>query len=629
MNALDTLHELAAASAIDEFAVQFATFLARKDPAASAALILRGAELAESLTRQDTCVNLARSPAGALGAYIEPGAHLGDSELVGNGDTATLLTREDGLLYLSRYHRYERAVAEDLLRRSAYRTAADHKVLAEAVGELFGVGEGPDWQRVAAVTAATQGLAVITGGPGTGKTTTVLKLLAAIVACSGDAPPSIALAAPTGKAAARLSAGMRGGMTASGASGAPFEKALAALPSSATTLHRLLGARPFEAGFRYNRANPLPVDILVIDEVSMVDLALFAHTLAALPVNAQLILLGDPDQLPSVEAGNVLQDVVSIGGDDAVRTFSSDSAARIARISGDVVPVDTALNQLQDALVRLETNYRFKTGDSISMAAQAALAGDARALTGALKQSQSGSALVATQGTKMERLAHHYTQFAKALDQSADADELLTAFEAARVLGPRREGPLGVDALNTGIEAALRDAGSIRGEHTHYHGRPILIARNDYNLRLYNGDVGICIVEDDQHLAVFRQPDGSLLRYLTTRLPPHETCFAMTVHKSQGSEFGEVGFVLPPQDHSRMELETRELVYTAITRARDRFVLYTEADPLEAALNRRTRRVSGLQRRLRAAGAPSVARTNSTQNAHGTGVDPGTQLELF
>ncbi len=608
MTILSRLQRLADEGVIDRFAWQFAEFLASKDPSAAPELISRGAELAQALARQNTCVDLSEDPASPFPKFDGDDLEPGDSALLGDGSTSTLLTREGPLLYLSRYHRYERAVALDLLRRIQQPVEVDETKLAGALRRLFDGTQSPDWQRVAAVVAATQSLAIITGGPGTGKTTTVQKLLAAIKH-SAPQPRAVALAAPTGKAAARLTASMQiasmqtaSMQIADGASSHPegdVHDALSALPTEATTLHRLLGARPFESGYRYDRNNPLPIDILVIDEVSMVDLALFAHTLDALPAHAQLILLGDPNQLPSVDAGNVLRDVVTLGDESASTHFSVEAAARIKRISGDGVATAASANLLQDALVRLTHNYRFEPADTVGAAARAALAGDASGVADALAMSPTGSALKTLDAAGTPILAEHYAAYTRALTERADAAALLSRFEAARVLGARRDGPYGIVALNERIEGALAAAGAIFPGPAHYHGRPILITRNDYNLRLYNGDVGLCYVEDGQHLAVFRQADGTLLRYLASRLPPHETCFAMTVHKSQGSEFDEVALVLPTTgDANAQELETRELVYTAITRARERFVLYAADGATDAALQSRTTRRSGLPGRI-------------------------------
>ena len=613
---LQRLRRLADEGAIDRFAVQFAEFLARKDPGADAGLIVRGAELAHALSRQHTCVDLAVAPAPPFPGSASAPADT--SSLIGDGTAPSLLTKDRGLLYLTRYHRYEQAVAADLLQRCRMQVNVDETRLADALVELFAGTQAPDWQRIAAVTAATRGLAVVTGGPGTGKTTTVLKLLAAIEMAAGHAR-TVALAAPTGKAAARLTAAMRGAVSADAPGLSDTARdAFAALPTAATTLHRLLGARPFEAGFRYHRGNPLPVDILVIDEVSMVDLALFAQTLAALPAHAQLVLLGDPDQLPSVEAGNVLRDIVHAGSGEAAAAFSAETATRIERITGDTIRPAESGNRLQDSLVRLDHNFRFSADDSVGIAATAALRGDVDTVTKVLAGSTTGSALHEVDANTAPALEGHYAAYSRTLASGADVGSLLSAFESARVLGVMHEGPLGVAALNDSIEAALASAGALRPDTTHYHGRPVLITRNDYNLRLYNGDVGLCYLEDGQPLAAFRQPDGTLLRYLATRLPPHETCFAMTVHKSQGSEFDEVALVLPrPNESAGRELQTRELVYTAITRARERFALYAPDGALGAALASRTVRMSGLPGRLShdpPASPPS---------------EPGQQLELF
>lgn len=509
-------------------------------------------------------------------------------------------------LYLHKYWCYEQQVREALETRASQPnrplTPAQRRLFAELFpqDELNG-GSEVDWQAVAVALALLRPLAVITGGPGTGKTRVVTQLLALLQAeqTTADQPVGkpllIRLVAPTGKAALRLTDSIRRAKQ-----GLP-EQLAARIPEQAQTLHRLLGARANGRGFSHGRDNPLHLDVLVLDEASMVDLALMARLLSALPPQARLILLGDADQLASVEAGSVLADIAPR---DRPVSYSPMMAQALRELTGYPVPVQAdvaAQSVLQDSLCRLRRSYRF----SNDLAQVAAAINDQGwdALEAAFRQSQqlvwqpvradSMNALVA-------QAVAGYQRYRALVRAGAPPQVVLQAFEQFRVLAALREGPLGVASLNKAIEMALFGRAT-----SWYAGQPLLIQRNDYDLNLFNGDIGVVLEcpRRQQLRAYFVQPDGTIqpdgtarpdgVRDIAvSRLPPVEPAFAMTIHKSQGSEFDRVLVVLPDQDH---ELLTKELLYTGVTRARETCTLVAEPAVLRATLARRTRRASGLR----------------------------------
>ncbi|MCB1693790.1 MAG: exodeoxyribonuclease V subunit alpha, partial [Pseudomonadales bacterium] len=506
-------------------------------------------------------------------------------------------------LYLQRYYHYESGIAERLASMNRIIEDTDPRTAHEVMSRV-GDGQSParDLQTLAVLTALCRQLTIITGGPGTGKTTAVVTLLRSLLAGDMD-PAGIRLAAPTGKAAARLADALSG-------AGIEYE-------FEVSTLHRLLGMRADGRSWRYGPDRPLPVEVLIVDEVSMIDLTMMHRLLEALPPTTRLVLLGDPDQLPSVEAGNVLGEICKheAGYSDAWRSaLSSASGLSLAGTS--------RRHALADAVCRFETTYRFSVDRGIGKLARAVREGldepppdDDEVTTRSL----------ATLG--IEEVMTLFSAWMDALKRGAAGDELLAAFDTARILIPSREGPMGVKAVNDAIESHLRASGAIDDDARYYHGRPILVTRNDYNLRLFNGDIGICVDAGDAPHVLFPDSTGGVRSYLATRLPPHETCYAMTVHKSQGSEFDDVAILLPERESTGAEqIMTRELVYTAITRARRRVRLYYDGDTLKECIATRTHRQSGLGDRFLLQ-VSTAARTSRATSANRE--QPGGQLDMF
>lgn len=513
------------------------------------------------------------------------------SPLVGEGKP---LRWEFGLLYLDRYRRQEEQVRRDLLAREAQPAPEiDDTVLAAGVQRLF-PGTEAQQQRLAAEVAATQWTTVLGGGPGTGKTTTVARVLALLLAQPGPTL-RVALAAPTGKAAARLQAAVQ---SEASTFAAPDRHDLPTL--SASTLHRLLGWVPGRGTrFRHNRDNRLPFDVVVIDETSMVSLTMMARLLEALRPDARLILVGDPDQLASVEAGAVLADLVAGLTSRADASNSEPAQALADATAGDIAdgeggaPDPSAVRGPRSGVVLLRKTWRF--GGAIADLAAAVRDGDPDTAVAVLRQGSVEIALVddADPGVRSD-----VVDAATAVREAAlggDALAALDRMERHRLLCAHRTGPRGVLDWSRQIELWLADLhGTIR-QAEWYSGRPVLVMKNDYAIGLFNGDTGVAVTDPDGGLSVVFTREGKLLRYSPRRLAEVQTVHAMTVHRSQGSQFERVTFLLPEVDS---QLSTRELLYTALTRAQEFVRLVGTEAELRAAISRPAARASGLRLRL-------------------------------
>ena len=508
----------------------------------------------------------------------------------GPGDRAPLILDRHGRLYLGRYWWFERHVAAALLARTRLPApAVDRDRLRAGLGRLFPDTGGIDWQRVAAAVAVLRRLCLISGGPGTGKTRTVASILALLVEQAGDTSPRMALAAPTGKAAARLAESVRAAKVKR-----PLPEAVGAhIPEAAITLHRLLGYRPGRANPRHGPGDPLHLDVLVVDEASMVDLPLMARLLAALPDHARLILLGDKDQLASVEAGMVLGDLCGRG---RAPGYSSELCAEIATVAGDRLESAAGSGpELGDRIVELRTSRRFGPDSGIGALAEAVNRGDAKTGLGILTDDRYPD--VALEAPRARALAALIEQRLvpawRQVTASPDPPAALAALSRVGVLCALRSGPQGVERLNERLARALEAAGLIRRDGEFYAGRPVMLTANDQALGLYNGDVGLILADphgDGALRAFFATAEGGR-RVLPSRLPAHETVYAMTVHKSQGSEFDEVLLILP---EAESRVLTRELLYTGVTRARHRVRIFATEERLRGAIARPVVRSTGL-----------------------------------
>ncbi len=479
------------------------------------------------------------------------------SGMAADGRVMPLVLEEDRL-YLQRYWHYETRLARQLRAMAARRAAV--AVGAAPLDRYFPpVADATDWQREAARCALRQGLSMITGGPGTGKTSTVVKILALLQEFA-PRPLHIALAAPTGKAAMRL-------QEAIGLSKArlPCSEAVRQhIPESVTTIHRLLGARPPSPFFRHSAETPLPHDLVVIDEASMVDLALMSKLVDALKKDARLILLGDKDQLASVESGAVLADLTA------------------------ALPAHTL--ELRKSF-RFEENIK-NLADSVNL----------QQPEQAWRQLLAGGKNITLLTEKIvEEIVLQQTGYLQRIRQGCDYGAIYRSFSAFQVLCATRQGRFGVESVNLQVRQRLAEQRLIDPEAQWYSGRPVMITQNDANMHLYNGDIGICLPDQEQGdklMVFFQRPDGSVKKYLPARLPHCETVFAMTIHKSQGSEFDRVLIMLPEKMNPVL---TKELLYTAITRARKMVTLVADADVFARTVNSRVERYGVLAQKLRAA----------------------------
>jgi len=577
-------------------------------------------------------------------------AALSHPMLIGDGESLTPLILESDRVYLRRYWGFEQAVANGIRMRLAQPPVGlPIDITRNTLAVLF--PERPPkasihWQKIACALAARSRFSIITGGPGTGKTTTVLRMLALLQAVSLQQTGEILrirLAAPTGKAAARLNESIlsRIDELPLEALGLSAEQA-DAIPRSVSTLHRLLGRRLAGRQNHHHAGRPLPADVLVIDEASMVDLEMMAAVLDALPANAQLILLGDKDQLASVEAGAVLGELCQRA---ECGYYNADTARWLAEVTGENLPPEvmdthkpagsdiTQSFALDQSITVLRESHRFSEDSPIGQLATAIKNGEAPAISSSIDLKNVGVHKLIPEGPtdsdlKKEIVAGytHYLSIVRS-DHSvyvSDLDSLdrwagdvLTAHREFQVLTALRNGPWGVAVLNERIAQWLSQAGLINGSSAWYVGRPVMVTRNNYALGLMNGDVGIALpvpyqpTNDNAGVIVDRHNQQSKIRVAfpssdaerrvrwvsPLRLADAQTVYAMTVHKSQGSEFTHVALTLPP---SRNPLVTRELLYTGITRAREQVTLILPGGmhSLTTALGQCVQRASGLSERI-------------------------------
>ena len=506
------------------------------------------------------------------------------------------LLLDSGKLYLQKYHWHEKQLAEMISTRLQGRNSGDLSPdVVALLDSLFPVLNETDWQWVAAVAALVQNFCIITGGPGTGKTTTVVKILALLL--QNNCELSIAMAAPTGKAAARLQDSVNAARSSLNCDDAVRQR----IPQNAVTVHRLLGWMPDGQGFKYNRSNQLDLDVLIVDEVSMIDMLLMARLMAAVPAQAKIIFLGDPDQLASVEAGSVLAELTRDTG-----KFSPDVSALLKKyIPGLPEGESKADSRLADAVIALQKSHRFTGHGILGRFALAINSGDAGSALSLLTDEPTADVIFNrghAEPTLVRELVRDavecYQVYIESVRTGKEKADIFAAFDRYRVLCVRRVGLSGADEINRLIENALF-AGHQHVTDAWYIGRPVMVSKNMPEQRLYNGDVGICLEseKDTDALAVyFPQGDGSFRAYATPRLATVSTVFAMTIHKSQGSEFDSVGLMLGTEAASI----TRELIYTGVTRAKQSVRLYGALETFEAGVKKPTRRYSGLRQRIEA-----------------------------
>lgn len=514
-----------------------------------------------------------------------------------NNDLAPLIV--DGCnVYLYRYWQAEVYLANRI--NAMLQPCAISAGFNLELNKLFGISDKKiDWQKTAAAIALTRQFSVLSGGPGTGKTTTVIKILAAILidakAKNRDKKIEIKLAAPTGKAAARLSESISNAI----AHLEILDEIKENIPTQSQTIHRLLGAYGERVGFTYNEQNPLHLDVLIVDEASMIDLTLMTNLLKALPKTARLILLGDRDQLASVEAGSILGEICSF----IESGYNQKQAQTLGILTGyDYKQYIGKNSAIGDCLCQLRHSYRFGESSGIGKLSKAINKGSWKDVERIFKENYADISFFDLTGDSYRQLIAHmadkYSEYFDLISKKAPTLEIIDSFAKQRLLCALRDGNYGVNKLNEYIYQALVKKNKIKGQvATWYEGRPIILTKNEHSLGLYNGDIGICLIDPNtkQFKVYFSTIENQVKSVLPSRLPEHESAFAMTIHKSQGSEFADTYILLPD---SVSPVITRELIYTGITRAKNNLQLYAKPAILKYGLHTKTLRASGLAARL-------------------------------
>ncbi len=609
-NDLLRLHQAGILTDID---VHFARFMANLADGKYQEVLL-GAALVSNVTgKGDVCLDLASFAGRVLlekdeerDAVICQGVsawkdNLMSTGIVGRpGELYPLILDEKNRLYLYRYWEYEKKLSDSIKERTREDISGlNLSLIKDSIKRLFPetIDSDINWQKVGAITSAFKKFCVISGGPGTGKTTTVAKILALLLEQAGkEENLRIFLAAPTGKAAARLSESIRNIKEKLDCK----DSIKAAIPEQTFTIHRMLKTIIGSPFFRHNSENPLSADIVVVDEASMVDLPLMSKLIQAVPVDARFILIGDSDQLASVDPGSVLGDIC---GSSHIRGFTADFINKVEELTDekftDSIKEYKDIKVLHDCIVLLKKNYRFADGSGIGGLSQAVKLGDINKALSLLKNEDNRSIMfekiLAADNFKQiltDKVIEFYSEYLKT-DDPGIALELFNRF---KILCAVKMGQFGVYAVNAIIEQILSRENLIQTETLWYRGRPVLITSNDYKLGLFNGDIGITMPipdsdSNDMHVFFPGTFSGELRQFLPYRLPQHETVYAMTVHKSQGSEFENLYLVLPDKDYSVL---SRELIYTAITRASQSVTILGKEEVLRTSISRVIERKSGL-----------------------------------
>ncbi len=544
--------------------------------------------LTSALIRQGhVCLSLSDNPLlESLGIQVDL-AGLEQATVVGKpGATDVPLILDGDRFYLARYHVWEQQVIKavtSLLDGSP--PNVDEEKLKQGLAENFPVekkrqdtannSNAINWQQIAAALAVTRRFCVISGGPGTGKTWTVARIVKLLLDQQDDQPLRIAMAAPTGKAAARMTESMR-----------KAQPELMEKVGEAKTLHRLLGMREGRIQAKQGPDNPLPLDLLIVDEVSMVGLPMMARLVSALPPDARVILLGDHHQLASVDAGQVMADLCGDGG----QGFGANTAAMVKRLTGCAVPVSNVTQPpIADHVVVLQESRRFDSGKGIGRLADAVNHGDENGIVELLKADDPQVAWHETHPSQVKALLkeHVIPVFKDLREEGVDPLAALKALDKVRVLCALRHGPQGVHHINALVAEMLGEEGD-----TPYPGRPVMVLVNDYEQKLFNGDIGLMLSNANGGLrAYFPGSENEVREFLPSRLPRYETVYAMTIHKSQGSEFEKVLLLLPDE---LSPVVTRELFYTGITRAQSKVMICASEASITGAVKQQVNRSSGL-----------------------------------
>lgn len=523
------------------------------------------------------------------GRFIDP-KRLAERELIGNDKKPALMNLSESGLSMSKYHSMENKVIQWITKKSKINYNAD---ISKYISQIFPKSgqKEVNWQIIAAVLSTFRRVVILSGGPGTGKTTTVARMLV-LNQLLMDRPLRIALAAPTGKAAGRMGEALHRELEIMSDKLNELELSKDHFPQEAKTVHRLLSGMEEFGILPPVQKKKLPYDLVVVDEASMMDLELMNSLISHMNESARLILMGDKDQLSSVEAGSVLADLCQ----KPANGFSP-GVIQSLRECGVTDSIDTIeMSQLDDAIVYLTKSYRFDESSGIGRLAQAVNKG---ASSGAdLDELFSGYKDLKRFDFNYEKeeLTGIFDRFKNQLKEAShcsDPLEMLQIWKSSVWLSPLRSGLIGTERLNRLLESYLRVELRLRNAGEWYQGRPVIITSNDYSLGVYNGDLGVCL-QDEGRYWVYFESGSDVTRVRADQIQYMEPFYFLTVHKSQGSEFDEVNLMIPLSDHK--QLVTRELIYTAITRAKHRFNLYGSTDLFLEGVRRKTERYTGLKR---------------------------------
>lgn len=599
---------------------QFAEFIRRTDGNPGHELYLAALLVSDVIAGGHICLNLASCEkqtfqVGDKGPLLSPAIDawervLRRSPVVGRpGEFRPLILDDAHRLYTYRYWNYENKVADRIRNMAGAMIPLPPSFSPETcntlMARLFPESVSPDGrasgQIIAAFIALTRRLCLISGSPGTGKTTAVARILAFLIESSSEATPlRIALAAPTAKAAIRLEESI-----------SQIKQVLCSpdwvknlIPEESWTIHRLLGSSADGTSYRHRESNPLPCDIVVVDEASMIDLPLMAHLLEAIPRSSRLILLGDPHQLSSIEAGAVLEDIMGPGEKNR---YSLAFLKRFREYTGSdsLSPSEADESVMTDAMVELTRNYRIRDESILGRFKKSVVTGDAAETLHLLESGEESLSwldlpdLHALKNYVRTEIGKYLNGYLKHVVKHSDNNELFASFDSFRVLCALRGGLFGTIHLNRLMEDFLKEKSGIHPSRPFYPGKALMVTNNDYALQLFNGDIGLVLADDrskEPHSVCFREAKGAFRRLSPYTLPEHETAFAMTVHKSQGSEYERVFLFLPEADNPILN---RELIYTGITRARRELTVCGRKDILIRAVSRKMERYSGLTEKIR------------------------------
>ena len=598
---------------------QFADFIRRMNGKPAPELYLAALLVSDVIARGHICLNLASHekqtfPVGEQESILSPEIDAWErvlrlSPVVGRpGEFRPLILDEAHRLYTYRYWNYENRVANRIRSMAgtmipllpSFKPETCHALMKRLFPESISPDGHAPGQIIAAFIALTRHLCLISGSPGTGKTTAVARILAFLLE-SADETRSfrIILAAPTAKAAIRLEESI-----------SKIKQTLHCpewvknlIPEQSWTLHRLLGSSADGTSYRHSEANPLLCDIVVVDEASMIDLPMMSHLLDAIPHPSRLILLGDPHQLSSIEAGAVLEDMMGTGEKNR---YSQGFQDLFRQYTGIDAPASAQQEEsgMTDGMVELTRNYRIRDESILGQFKKSVMMGD---VDEALFLLESGDdvltlaeipdphALKNYVGTEIGKYLNEYL---RCIAEYCDIEEIFMLFDSFRILCALRGGRLGTMHLNRLMEEHLKALSGIHPSRILYPGRALMVTNNDYALQLFNGDIGLVLPDDsgeERHSVCFREPKGAFRRLSPYALPEHETAFAMTVHKSQGSEYDRVFLFLPESDNPILN---RELIYTGITRAREKLTVCSSKDVLARAISRKMERYSGLTEKI-------------------------------